>query len=117
MKPALITCGVLAPALYLFDKLVDKLRVSSDTSLAIKGGSLALFVSLFPVLILIVGLHSRKRFRAILRERLLQHGVPMCLSCGYCLRGSPADAQRCPECGKPIPDRVRALMNGALQCE
>ncbi len=38
----------------------------------------------------------RNRTRRHLRERLIQLGVPICLPCGYDLRGS---TDRCPECG------------------
>ena len=39
---------------------------------------------------------------AVRRERLARG---LCLSCGYDLRAS---GDRCPECGEPIPGRVRA---------
>ncbi len=38
----------------------------------------------------------RDRTRRHLRERLVQLGVPICIPCGYDLRGS---TDRCPECG------------------
>ena len=38
----------------------------------------------------------RDRTRHHLRERLVQLGVPICIPCGYDLRGS---TDRCPECG------------------
>ena len=38
----------------------------------------------------------RDRTRRHLREKLIQLGVPICLPCGYDLRGS---TDRCPECG------------------
>ncbi len=38
----------------------------------------------------------RHRIRRHLRERLVQLGVPICIPCGYDLRGS---TNRCPECG------------------
>ena len=38
----------------------------------------------------------RSRTRRHLRERLVQLGVPICIPCGYDLRGSK---ERCPECG------------------
>ena len=38
----------------------------------------------------------RHRTRHHLRERLVQLGVPICIPCGYDLRGS---TDRCPECG------------------
>lgn len=42
-------------------------------------------------------------------RRLLQPGV--CRGCGYELRGVGAD--RCPECGRPIPGGDRAMAGGA----
>ncbi len=42
-----------------------------------------------------------------LRIKLVAAGVPVCLRCGYDLRGQPADSERCPECGaerKAAPD-------------
>lgn len=47
---------------------------------------------------------------ARLRQRLLDLGVPVCAKCGYALFGHHPDAQQCPECGRPIDDRTRALL-------
>ena len=41
-----------------------------------------------------------RRFHRFLRERLLALGVPVCLKCGYDLRGQTEP--RCPECGTPF---------------
>jgi hypothetical protein len=50
----------------------------------------------FPVL----WLRVRHRVRLDLRERLVALGVPVCLHCGYDLRGQTDP--RCPECGRPF---------------
>jgi len=36
--------------------------------------------------------------RGEIRASLNAHGIPVCMSCGYCLRGLVV--QRCPECGQ-----------------
>ena len=45
-----------------------------------------------------------------LRTKLLEIDVPVCIDCGYSLAGHDAAADRCPECARPIDDRVRAMM-------
>lgn len=40
---------------------------------------------------------GRRRVQRALRLRLLEHGVPICLTCGYDLTGNTSG--RCPECG------------------
>jgi hypothetical protein len=40
---------------------------------------------------------GRKHMRGSLRVQLIKQGVPICLKCGYDLRG--LDTARCPECG------------------
>lgn len=37
-----------------------------------------------------------------LREKLQAAGVPICLKCGYSLRGLPRESERCPECGVAV---------------
>ncbi len=39
----------------------------------------------------------RRKVRRSLRLTLNANGIPVCMSCGYCLRG--LEEQRCPECG------------------
>jgi hypothetical protein len=46
-----------------------------------------------------------------LRGKLLEAGVPVCLPCGYLLRGLPAETTKCPECGKAIDERARTLLS------
>ena len=46
---------------------------------------------------LLMTLHGYPFLRAFLRKNLNEHGIPVCLKCGYDLRGS--EGRRCPECG------------------
>ncbi len=52
----------------------------------------------------------RRGAAAELRQKLLQEGVPVCVACGYLLRGLPLDPGRCPECGRDFEPRVRAIL-------
>lgn len=61
--------------------------------------------------LLVVRHLHRHGFRDALRRELLDQGVPICRPCGYLLRGLPAESQRCPECGRPIEDRIRAILD------
>ena len=42
----------------------------------------------------------RHRLRRYLREQLVARGIPVCVKCGYDLRGQ--SVPRCPECGTPF---------------
>jgi hypothetical protein len=52
----------------------------------------------------------RRGSAACLRRRLLAAGVPVCLRCGYHLRGLAAPAPSCPECGRALDGDVRAIL-------
>lgn len=52
----------------------------------------------------------RRGFPAMLRQKLIEQGVPMCLKCGYNLRGQPADSTRCPECGTAINEASKIIL-------
>ena len=56
---------------------------------------------------------QRQRAAVFFRNILLQDGVPVCMKCGYCLRGLSSD--RCPECGKELDARVQALIRVEAQ--
>ena len=49
----------------------------------------------------------RRAIERVLRDLLRKKGIPICLHCGYCLRGSPTP--HCPECGRSAasPDLPR----------
>lgn len=50
-----------------------------------------------------VSILLRRSVRLDLRRALVEAGVPICLACGYQLRGLGPDARACPECGRTIP--------------
>jgi rubrerythrin len=45
----------------------------------------------------------------MLREELLDRGVPICVPCGYTLIGLTGPS--CPECGKPFGARVQEILD------
>lgn len=69
------------------------------------------------VLISTITVSTVHKARAALRRDLIRQGLPVCLECGYDLRGAPSSALRCAECGadtqslserawEPIPEMV-----------
>ena len=42
-------------------------------------------------------------------QTVLMRGTPLCLDCGYALKGLD-DEPQCPECGRLVDPRVRALL-------
>ena len=71
------------------------------------------FVGGYFVLLIFQMLRFRWFGRQYMRDKLLECGVPVCVKCGYCLRGLAAD--QCPECGKELDARVRALIRDEAQ--
>jgi hypothetical protein len=45
----------------------------------------------------------RQRICRCLRDQLRAAGIPVCMECGYDLRGDDS-GMRCPECGSPFDD-------------
>lgn len=48
-----------------------------------------------------------------IRRELLACGVPICVRCGYGLRGIAADRNCCPECGRRFSPEVRTVLAAA----
>ena len=71
---------------------------------------LAKFVAAVVMYTAIVYVLLRRDMPRALRQQLLDAGVPVCMHCGYDLRGLPADRDRCTECGRPFGLRVRELV-------
>lgn len=63
-------------------------------------------------LTLIVSLRAMHRWgaREDLRRKLLEYGIPVCMKCGYSLRGLSLAIGRCPECGADFDGRVGAIL-------
>jgi hypothetical protein len=59
---------------------------------------------------ILVYLAIRKDMPRELRKRLLECGVPVCLGCGYDLRGQPSSSTRCPECGRTFEAKTMTLI-------
>lgn len=55
----------------------------------------------------------RGPLRRYLRERLVEQGVPVCLKCGYDLRGQTEP--RCPECGEACDSALIGIEPGTGQ--
>ncbi|TWT43635.1 hypothetical protein RAS1_00320 [Phycisphaerae bacterium RAS1] len=53
--------------------------------------------------------------RADLRRKLREYGIPVCLKCGYDLRGQVEQSPRCPECGEPLDAAVREILQSRGQ--
>ncbi len=51
---------------------------------------------------------TRNRIRRNLRMQLIKHGIPVCCSCGYDVRGQIQ--LRCPECGQPFDARLSEMV-------
>lgn len=58
-----------------------------------------------------ITLMLRRDMPRSLRQKLLEIGVPVCIARGYDLRGSTANAERCPECGKGIDPRAASALS------
>ena len=64
---------------------------------------LSFFALLIAIYYVVIGVVFHRRLRALVRRRLLDLGIPICLHCGYDLRGQTEP--RCPECGRAFnPD-------------
>lgn len=77
------------------------------------------FSVIFAILAFVVvlrWLHRRGAARW-LRVKLVEEGVPVCVECGYLLRGLSPGAERCPECGRSLTAQVRCLIAGHVESE
>ena len=69
-------------------------------------------VPMLLVVIIAVSYANRWMSRCVpelLRHELLDHGVPICVACGYPLFELPGP--KCPECGTPFDKRAREILD------
>jgi len=74
--------------------------------------ALSFIVMLLAAVLLIRRFH-RQGMQSMLRSELLKQGVPVCIKCGYLLRGLTVETGRCPECGRGFDGLVRAIITNA----
>jgi hypothetical protein len=60
--------------------------------------------------VIVVYVAIRRDMPRALRKKLIECGVPVCLACGYDLRGLPRDRTQCPECGRQFSAPVQRLL-------
>ncbi len=98
---AAYTAAVAATAFLL--ALTLRLWIPMPTTPA---GRMILVIAAGPILGACIWLGAtwivRRRYLRFLRRRLVTLGVPICLACGYDLRGQ--ELPRCPECGRPTAE-------------
>ncbi len=55
----------------------------------------------------------RSGLTTAVRQKLLDRNIPICIKCGYSLRGQTLHEARCPECGLHFDARVREILTNA----
>lgn len=70
-------------------------------------------IAVFCLALLIASLLTRRRRAQELRKLLCEQGIPICIHCGYDLRGQTDP--RCPECGRAFDPRL--LRTTGEDCE
>lgn len=105
---AIVACGMAGIGAMLFAEWL--LHFVAWPDLFERGIRVA--AAVLATLVLIRRFH-RRGYPALLRRKLIEQGVPMCLKCGYNLRGQPWDSPRCPECGTAINEASRKILGHA----
>lgn len=64
-----------------------------------------------PIGLWMAGLLDRDYMARNIRRALVENGIPVCLNCGYPLKGLPAETRCCPECGRTIEGTILPLIH------
>ena len=107
---AVLVVSLVAPILFIPIYLFIRGQASRYLPLTLAkliGWGVGLVMMLIPI-----WLNIRRGAPTLLRKKLLARGVPVCMNCGYVLRGCPGP--NCPECGRPFDEQVRAILAGDL---
>jgi len=70
-------------------------------------------LTILAVFFLVLRWLHRRGAAAELRRKLLARGVPVCMGCGYLLRGLSVSTERCPECGRAFDGQVEKILTAA----
>lgn len=70
-------------------------------------------LTLIGYVIMVYAMIRRDMPRA-LRKKLIDCGVPVCLACGYDLRGLPPDRTCCPECGRRFGVEIERILQSSV---
>lgn len=97
-----VLSAVVAVPLYLGIRFVGSMYLPVTAAKLLGVGAV------FVLMLLPAYLAIRRGAPKLLRRKLLSAGVPVCMACGYVLRGCPGP--NCPECGTPFADEVRTLL-------
>jgi len=86
--------------------MLPRMRFATDLAImCVFDGLLAFFA------ILLLVYSFRRRIQHSLRQQLIARGTPICLHCGYDLRGQTEP--RCPECGTAFDSSLIKPANGS----
>jgi hypothetical protein len=106
------TCGFVALAAMLLSRVAIRPLLASLVP-GRAGGELVDIVHIGFVMgatFLVMRWLHRRGAAALLRRRLLGAGVPVCVRCGYHLRGLGTSARACPECGRALDGEVQTIL-------
>jgi predicted RNA-binding Zn-ribbon protein involved in translation (DUF1610 family) len=93
---SLLAWGVLPP-------IIGILPAPVLAFFRIIGSMIPLGLVPFAAVLLLAWRFDRPLAQRAARETLNEHGIEVCLTCGYDLRTLPGDIESCPECGKLRP--------------